>query len=157
MSLKHWYNKRKIQKHLNFAKEDIINPRNSPNDIFVFGSNLAGLHAGGAADCAANHYGAQWGVGHGFTGRAYAIPTLDFDRRKIPLDILREYVLVFIHTALHYPQMTFHLTPIGCGIAGYSVKEIAPLFEQAVLYDVQNIIYPKQFLDYFATHYGRLF
>jgi len=101
------------------------------NMIFVFGSNLAGIHAGGAAKEAHDHFDAEWGVGTGPTGRAYAIPTMDRHLRPLPLDDIRGHVEDFKRYAAAHPRLEFFVTAVGCGIAGYRPDEIAPMFADA--------------------------
>ena len=107
------------------------------DEVFVFGSNLQGLHAGGAAKLAMQ-WGAVWGQGVGLQGQTYAIPTMQGD-----VDTIRPYVDEFISFAGLHPELKFLVTEIGCGIAGFSVEEIAPLFKEAVL--VENIYLPEKF------------
>ena len=109
------------------------------HEVFVFGSNLAGMHAGGAARLAADRFGAVWGQGVGLQGQSYAIPTMQGG-----IETIRPYVDEFIRFAAAHPELTFYVTRIGCGIAGFTVKEIAPLFAKAV--DVANIILPEDFV-----------
>ena len=111
-----------------------------PGEIFVFGSNLNGYHGGGAARAALNHFGAQWGVGVGPQGQSYAIPTMQGGPETI-----RPYVDQFIAYAKSQKDLTFLVTPIGCGIAGFKVEDIAPLFKEAL--DVENIVLPKKFIS----------
>lgn len=87
------------------------------NEIFVFGSNLEGHHMGGAAKQAAEQFGATWGVGVGFSGQTYAIPTMG------GFDQIQDYVKQFLWNAQMFPEFTFLLTKIGCGIAGYEESE----------------------------------
>ena len=96
--------------------------------VFVFGSNLAGAHGAGAAAYAVKHWGARMGVGVGLTGMAYALPTKDRRINTMPLQAIRAHVLDFIKFAQLHPSMTFKVTQIGCGLAGYEAKDIAPLF-----------------------------
>lgn len=100
-------------------------------EIFVFGSNLAGRHGAGAAKYARLHYGARIGVGEGPTGLAYAIPTKNEKIRTRNLDDIRVSVDRFIQYAKANPHLTFKLTAIGCGLAGYTPDQIAPMFEGA--------------------------
>lgn len=109
-----------------------------PNEIFVFGSNLAGMHGGGAARLAYQKFGAIWGQGVGLQGQSYGIPTMQGG-----VDTIKPYVDEFIKFAKTHPQLKFLVTEIGCGIAGFSVEEIAPLFEQAI--EVENIYLPERF------------
>ena len=109
-----------------------------PNEIFVFGSNLAGMHGGGAARIAMEQFGAVWGQGVGLQGQSYAIPTMQGG-----VDTIKPYVDEFIAFAKIHPEYTFYVTRIGCGIAGFTDDQIAPLFEHAM--DVQNILLPEEF------------
>jgi len=109
-----------------------------PNEIFVFGSNLSGMHGGGAARLAYQKFGAIWGQGVGLQGQSYGIPTMQGG-----VDTIKPYVDEFIEFAKTHPQLKFLVTEIGCGIAGFSVEEIAPLFEKAI--DVENIYLPERF------------
>lgn len=109
-----------------------------PNEIFVFGSNLAGNHAGGAARLAYVKWGAVWGQGVGLQGQTYAIPTMHGG-----VEAIRPYVEEFIRFAETHPEQVFLVTEIGCGIAGFTPDEIAPLFAAAV--PVQNVFLPERF------------
>lgn len=110
------------------------------NEVFVFGSNLAGMHGGGAARIARLRFGAVMGKGVGMQGRSYAIPTMQGGTKTI-----RPYVNDFIAYAKKHPELTFLVTPIGCGIAGFEPEDIAPLFEEAS--NVENIWLPKSFWE----------
>lgn len=110
------------------------------NQVFVFGSNLAGMHGGGAARVARLRFGAVMGNGVGMQGRSYAIPTMQGGTETI-----RPYVNDFIAYAKEHPELTFLVTPIGCGIAGFEPEDIAPLFELASY--VENIWLPKSFWE----------
>ena len=114
------------------------------NQIFVFGSNLAGKHNGGGAKMALEKFGAIYGEGVGFQGQSYAIPTLDANFQRIDLTEIRFYIDMFFQFAYNHPQYEFLVTKIGCGIAGYAVSEIAPL----LLNPFRNIILPKEFTDF---------
>ncbi len=96
--------------------------------IFVFGSNLAGRHGKGAALHARKHYDAEYGVGFGRTGDSFAIPTKDQFIRTLPLEQIKLYVDQFIAYAKSNPDLDFEVTRIGCGLAGYSNEQIAPMF-----------------------------
>lgn len=111
-----------------------------PNEIFVFGSNLAGSHGGGAARLAYERFGAIWGQGVGLQGQSYAIPTMQGG-----VESIKPYVDVFIEFARLHPELKFLVTRIGCGIAGFKYEEIAPLFARA--YDIRNIILPEDFVE----------
>lgn len=108
-------------------------------EIFVFGSNLAGQHHGGAARTAHRDFGAEWGIGNGPTGRCYAIPTMHGGVADI-----KPYVDEFIEYAKSHPNNRFLVTRIGCGIAGFKDDEIAPLFQEAL--EIPNIALPKKWL-----------
>lgn len=99
--------------------------------IFVFGSNLSGRHGKGAALYARQHHGAEYGVGIGRTGNAYAIPTKDARLATLPLEKIKLYVEQFISYARAHPELRFEVTRVGCGLAGYKDHQIAPLFESA--------------------------
>ena len=103
----------------------------SNNIIFVFGSNLAGRHGKGAALDARRLYGAEWGVGVGRTGNAYAIPTKDLNLYTLPLTSIQAHVDFFIVYARAHPELTFEVTRVGCGLAGYKDLDIAPMFRMA--------------------------
>jgi hypothetical protein len=98
-------------------------------EIFCFGSNLAGRHGLGAAKWAHDRYDAVYGVGRGRTGFAYAIPTKDEKIKTLPLSRIEPFVKEFIQYTIEHPELTFILTRIGCGLAGYTDKEMAPLFK----------------------------
>ena len=109
-------------------------------EIFVFGSNLAGMHGGGAARIAHNHFGAEWGVGVGLTGQTYAIPTMQGG-----VETIAPYVDEFIEFASNHKELKFYVTRIGCGIAGFRDEEMAPLFRNAL--GEPNIILPQTFYN----------
>ncbi len=105
-------------------------------EVFVFGSNLHGMHAGGAARIAFERFGAVWGQGVGLQGQAYAIPTM-----QGRVDTIRPYVDEFITFAQSHPELHFLVTRIGCGIAGFRDEEIAPLF--ATAHTLDNVSLPE--------------
>lgn len=107
-----------------------------PGEIFVFGSNLQGMHAGGAARIAYNNFGAIWGQGVGLQGQSYGIPTMQGG-----VETVRPYVNEFIQFAKDHSELTFLVTRIGCGIAGFTDAEMAPLFEKA--HNMENVILPE--------------
>lgn len=111
-----------------------------PNEIFVFGSNLAGQHIGGAAHIAHEKFGAVWEQGVGRQGQCYAIPTMQGGVKTI-----EPYVDKFCEYVWCHPELTFLVTRIGCGIAGFKDEEIAPLF--ADLIDTDNVSLPQQWVD----------
>jgi hypothetical protein len=101
------------------------------SEIFVFGSNEAGRHGKGAALHAREHHGAQYGVGLGRTGEAWAIPTKDAELRTLPLERIAHYVAQFLTYAEVHPELLFKVTAIGTGLAGYKHEDIAPMFLRA--------------------------
>jgi hypothetical protein len=103
----------------------------TPPAIFVFGSNRLGIHGAGAALRARNQHGAQTGVGEGPTGHAYAIPTKATPHTRLSLDEIRTGVDAFLTYARSKPELQFQVTRIGCGLAGYTDADIAPLFKDA--------------------------
>lgn len=115
-------------------------------EVFVFGSNLTGRHGAGAALYARKHHGAEYGVGQGPTGNAYAIPTKDENLKPLPLARIRTYIQIFIMYAINSPATYFNITRIGCGLAGYKDEEIGPMFEEAPC----NCKLPKEWLQYRA-------
>ena len=109
------------------------------DEIFVFGSNLAGMHGAGAAYVAFQKFGAVMGCGVGLRGQSYAIPTMQGG-----VETIKPYVDEFISFAKSRPDLFFYVTRIGCGIAGFRDKDIAPLFKDAA--GVENICLPKSFV-----------
>ena len=107
------------------------------NEVFVFGSNALGMHHGGAARIAYNEFGAEWGNGEGLQGQSYAIPTMEGEHSTM-LAVNR-----FTDYAKEHPELKFLVTPIGCGIAGYSPEEIAPMFKEAAA--LENVYLPISF------------
>lgn len=125
-------------------KEKRISPRwiNSleKNEVFVFGSNLQGMHGGGAAHVAHERFGAIWGQGTGLQGQSYAIPTMHGG-----VDVIAPYVNDFIAFAKEHPELKFLVTEIGCGIAGFKASEMAPLFKEAL--EIEDIYLPERFVE----------
>ena len=115
------------------------------HEIFVFGSNLAGRHGGGAARAPNTKFCAEWGVGVGLTGQSYAIPTMQGG-----VETIKPYVDEFIRFAQENPGLKFLVTRIGCGIAGFKDEEIAPLFDKAM--QVPNIYLPETFFKILQIH-----
>ena len=109
------------------------------DEVFVFGSNLAGMHGAGAAWLAFQKFGAVMGCGVGLRGQSYAIPTMQGG-----VETIKPYVDEFIAFAKSRPDLFFYVTRIGCGIAGFRDREIAPLFKEAA--GVDNICLPKSFV-----------
>ena len=103
------------------------------DEVFVFGSNERGIHGAGAAKFAVAHCGAILRQGAGRQGNSYAIPTCSMPGKPLPLDEIRMYVNAFL-TYVEFGAIAnekFFLTRIGCGFAGYSDKDIAPMFKDA--------------------------
>ena len=109
----------------------------APNEIFVFGSNALGMHHAGAARVAYNEFGAEWGNGEGLQGQSYSIPTMEGEHNT-KLAIMR-----FTQYAREHPELNFLVTPVGCGIAGYTPEEIAPMFKDAAY--LENVYLPISF------------
>lgn len=113
------------------------------NEIFVFGSNIHGSHGGGAAWYAYKNFGAEWGVGEGLTGRTYALPTMEGAAS------LKHAVEHFTECAKQHPELTFLVTAVGCGIAGYTPLQVAPLFKKSL--QLKNVYLPQVFVDILST------
>lgn len=115
------------------------------NEIFVFGSNLEGMHGGGAA-AVARKWGAIWGQGVGLQGQTYAIPTMQGG-----VETIKPYVDEFLAFAKSHPELKFLVTEIGCGIAGFTVQEIAPLFKAALEENIENVYLPQRFYEVLSS------
>lgn len=107
------------------------------NEVFVFGSNIQGMHIGGAARIAFDKFGAEWGNGEGLQGQSYALPTMG------GVDNTTSAACTFTIFAKNHPELKFFVTPVGCGIAGYRPEEIAPMFKDAAKLD--NVYLPLSF------------
>ncbi len=129
-------------KEYNGIDRPVYTPENitdlNPDEVFVFGSNLAGMHGGGAAYVAFRKFGAMMGCDVGLRGQSYAIPTMQGG-----VETIRPYVDNFIAFAKAHPELFFYVTRIGCGIAGFRDREIAPLFAGAK--DLDNVCLPESF------------
>ncbi|MDE5627692.1 MAG: hypothetical protein K2I58_07020 [Candidatus Amulumruptor sp.] len=131
---------------MRFTPDDITEL--GPDEIFVFGSNLAGMHMGGAARTAMQRFGAVWGCGEGIQGRSYAIPTM------FPtVEAIKPYVDRFLDLAYEWDQNTFLVTRIGCGIAGFTPEQIAPLFDRVA--DMYNVVLPCDFYEIIMRRRGK--
>ena len=108
-----------------------------PNEIFVFGSNIQGMHMGGAARVAYSKFGAEWGNGEGLQGQSYALPTME------GIENTTAAARHFIACAKEHPELKFFVTPVGCGIAGYVPEDIAPMFREAA--ELENVYLPVSF------------
>lgn len=145
-------------KEIKFTPEKIESL--NENEVFVFGSNVQGEHVGGAALAAVKNFGAKPLQGFGLQGSSYAIPTCvrlwKLNKYNEPIvkitepfanvEQIKPYVKVFINDAIVNSELTFYVTKIGCGIAGFKVSEIAELFRPCL--DMENVILPKEFVDY---------
>lgn len=127
------------------------------NEIFVFGSNLDGRHGKGAALWAKRTHGAIEGQAEGLQGESYAIPTKGHMQANhylpiLPVVVIQAHVTIFELFAAGNPHLTFVLTPIGCGHAGYVPHEIAPLFSAS--WHLPNILFPPEFVDVLSYKAG---
>lgn len=113
--------------------------------IFVFGSNERGIHGGGAARQAYEKFGAVMFQGYGKAGNTFAIPTKDWSVQTLKIEYIQFYVNRFISFAMIHPEITFLVTEIGCGLAGYSPSDMAPLFKNCL--SLSNIYLPERFLE----------
>lgn len=114
------------------------------SEIFVFGSNEAGIHGRGAAKLA-KRWGAKYGQGNGLHGKTYAIPTKNKRIETLGLGRIKKYVDEFIDFAMDNSHLKFLVTEIGCGLAGYEPQDIAPLFKDCV--NLENVYLPRRFWD----------
>lgn len=141
-----WENIQKLNANIDIENRE-IHERITPdritelkeNEIFVFGSNADGIHGGGAARYAMDHFGAIMGQGHGLQGKSYAIDSMS------GIAILAKEIKAFAAFAKTYPNKIFLVTRIGCGIAGRRDTEVAPLFECCK--DINNVSLPKSFWE----------
>ena len=124
-----------------------------PNEVFVFGSNRRGAHEGGAARVAYEEFGATWGEGEGHTGQSYAIPTLDENFCLVTENDLETSLAKFIDYVCINSQLTFYLTKIGCGIAGWDIEKVKEIFWRVIdeikphedCYLPVNLVIPREF------------
>ena len=116
------------------------------NEVFVFGSNIQGFHGGGAA-ALAQRWGAIWGQGVGLHGQTYAIPTMQGSLEKI-----EPYVNEFLNFTQMRLDLVFLVTEVGCGLAGYTVQQIAPLFKSALDEKFQNVYLPNSFHNFLTSY-----
>ena len=113
------------------------------SDVFVFGSNLQGIHGKGAALHAKTYFGAIQGQGLGRQGNSYAIPTKYTPKESLSLSLINSFVKVFIKYAATHFEESFNVTAIGCGLAGYTPEDIAPMFKNVP----PNVNLPQEFKD----------
>lgn len=121
--------------------------------VFVFGSNLAGVHGAGAAKAALERHGAKYGVSIGHHGNSYALPTKDENIRTLPMSNVEVHVATFIDYARRNPDLLFQVTQVGCGLAGLQSQDIAPMFIDAP----SNCLFDeawKQYLGDDANYWG---
>lgn len=118
-----------------------------PNEVFVFGSNANGNHYGGAANLAYQRFGAVWGVGEGLRGNSYALPTLNRNMERVSIGALKQAFKHLFQEIDFNPELCFLLTKVGCGIAGYTVEEVARTFWESVnsFYDGRWTTYVGEF------------
>ena len=136
----------RMERKRQFARE-YYGPRVAPdnikslesNEIFVFGSNANGFHGGGAAAFAMHKFGAIWGQGEGLQGQCYAIPTME------GMDNMKAAIERFTQFADQHSELRFLVTRVGCGVAGYNVREVAPLFKGCI--SLENVALPSDFWD----------
>lgn len=126
--------------------------------IFVFGSNTAGRHGAGAARVAVHNFGAKYGKGFGLCGQSFALPTKDENIETLSLTVIQTYVDGMINEAEQQKDYMFVLTEIGCGLAGYTADDMAPLFTKYIEQSIfgihhNNIIFPEAFVDVFMKRY----
>ena len=117
-----------------------------PNEVFVFGSNEAGIHGAGAASLANICFGAEMGKGIGHYGQSYAIPTKDDRIETLNLGKIKKYINDFIDYAKRRSELNFLVTEIGCGLAGYEPVHIAPMFKRVRDDKIENIFLPSRFI-----------
>lgn len=115
-----------------------------PDQVFVFGSNILGYHAGGASRMAYKRFGAVWGQADGLQGQSYAIP-VDYGKQKVGEDVIKESIDRFIQFVKEHHEQQFLVTRIGCGIGGFKDKEMAVYFKKAL--DLDNISLPRSFVE----------
>lgn len=115
------------------------------NEVFVFGSNEAGIHGAGAALLAVKKFGAIYGQGFGLQGRSFGIPTKDRNIKTLSLEKIKVYIQGAEAHFIAHPNLIFYVTKIGCGLAGYEPKDIAPLFSSA--YQLPNVYMPREFIE----------
>jgi hypothetical protein len=113
--------------------------------IFVFGSNLAGIHGAGAAKHAHDNLGAEWGIGEGLTGECYALPTKDERIHTRPLIDVKISVVRMLGFARFNPYLLFYVTPIGTGLAGFTKTQIKSCFTGRNI--TENVVFSKEWFS----------
>lgn len=138
----------KEQKYLNYLKR--ITPskidRLKTRYVYVFGTNLEGLHVGREAQLAVSHFGAEYGIGVGSQGKTYAIPTMQGNIKTV-----EPYIKNFVKYAKQHPEQRFYVTYVGCGISGFDLDDMGRLSYSAK--DVENVFLPQKFLDEIVHQY----
>jgi PPE-repeat protein len=115
------------------------------NEIFVFGSNLKGVHGAGAALLAKNKFGAELGMGEGITGQCYALPTKNENIETMFINDIYKHIENLLQVVKNTPEKHFKITAVGCGLAGYTPSDIAPMFGGFIC--LPNISLPQSFID----------
>ena len=128
----------------------------APQTVWVFGSNLAGIHGAGAALIAHRKFYAKWNKGQGWVGLfAYAIPTKGYDvQTTLPLSAIESHAMVFERMTYQNPSLKFFVTRIGCGLAGYKDEDIAPMFKDC---NPDNVSFPEQWAQYLEPQVAPMF
>ena len=125
------------------------------NGVFVFGSNEAGIHGDGAARLAVQSFGATFGRGFGFSGKSFAIPTKDSKITTLPLEVIGNYIKRFVAESKLHPENFYFVTAIGCGLAGYTASEIAPMFFALMREELPNYAFPAEFFSALDSFEGK--
>lgn len=147
-----------VNQTMYFHTHQQITTLKSNRFIFVFGSNVAGRHGAGAARVAAHNFGAEYGKGFGLYGQSFALPTKDENIETLPLTVIHAYIDGMLSVAEQHHEYMFVLTEVGCGLAGYTASDIAPLFAKYIEQSIfnshpNNIIFPKAFVDVLLEMY----
>lgn len=136
--------------------QDMTHPENRRDWVWVFGSNLKGVHGAGAARVALDEYGAKMGQGVGFQGRSYAIPTKNKEIKTLALDVIRSYVDDFFdYVDVAGDGKRYWITSIGCGLAGFKEFQIAPMFQSNILereYISSDLSFPHEWQPFIGPH-----
>lgn len=125
------------------------------NEVFLMGTNLEGRHGAGAAKLALNKFGAIYGQAEGLQGQSYGLITTDLNksyRPSVSIELLTEQVNKFIQFAKDNPHLTFLVTEVGCGLAGFTVEQVAPLFKSILLNGINNVRLPKKFVRHLIVN-----
>ena len=130
---------------IQYTPEIITNLKHE--QIFVYGSNTAGIHGAGAARQALK-WGARMGQ-DGFNGQTYGISTKDDSIITLPLDEIHKNVKKFLKFANQNKQFEFLVTKVGMGLAGLTIRDIGPMFFFALDYSHSNVIMPREFHEFY--------